>query len=221
VLIIRTENLEKYYGKNGAMVKAVDCVNMEIEEGTTNAIVGASGSGKSSLLNLLGGIDIPTEGRVLINDTDIFNMKKDKLTIFRRNNIGFIFQAYNLIPVLNAYENIILPLKLEGKKVNTKSIEELMQVLDIWGRKNHMPGALSGGEQQRVAIARALAVDPKIILADEPTGNLDTKNSEAVMQLLISSVEHYGKTLIIITHDEKIATMEDRIYKMKDGKLYD
>lgn len=215
--ILETISLKKHY-KNGAnTVKAVDSVNLTVDEGEFVAIVGTSGSGKSTLLHLIGGLDRPSDGKVLIDGKDIYGINDENLAVFRRRKIGFVFQYYNLIPVLNVWENITLPIELDGKKVDTKYITDLLKTLNIDDKKNALPSQLSGGQQQRVAIARALATRPSIVLADEPTGNLDSKNSIEVINLLRHSVKKYHQTLIIITHDEKLARMADRIIRLEDG----
>lgn len=216
--IIRTENLNKIYeGTNP--VHAVNNVNLEIEEGEFVAIVGASGGGKSTLLHMLGGLDIPTSGKVLINGKDIYKMSDEERSIFRRRSIGFIFQFFNLLPILTAKENIELAASLDGSEVDSKMVEELVKVLGLKERLNHFPNQLSGGEQQRVSIGRALAYKPEIILADEPTGNLDKKNSEIIIDLLKLFAKKYGITVVMITHDLNIASAADRIIKIEDGKI--
>lgn len=217
--ILEITNLKKYYGKEESLVKALDDVNLTIEEGEFTAIVGTSGSGKSTLLHMMGSLDRPTSGKVFIENKDIFAMNDEKLAVFRRRKIGFIFQAYNLVPVLNAWENITLPIGLDGKDVDHDYINELMNVLGILSKKNSLPNSMSGGQQQRVAIARALASKPSIILADEPTGNLDSKTAGEVISLLKMSVKKYNQTLVMITHDDKIAQMADRVIRIEDGKI--
>ncbi|AJA49915.1 ABC-type antimicrobial peptide transport system, ATPase component [Clostridium pasteurianum DSM 525 = ATCC 6013] len=217
--ILETKSLKKYYGKDENLVKAVDDINLSVEEGEFVVIIGTSGSGKSTLLNMLGGLDRPTSGKVLIENNDIFSMDDEKLAIFRRRRIGFVFQAYNLVPILNVWENVILPIGLDGKEVDEVYVRELMETLDIYHKKNSLPNAISGGQQQRTAIARALASKPSIILADEPTGNLDSKTAQEVMSLLKMSVKKYHQTLIMITHDDKIAQMGDRVIRIEDGKV--
>lgn len=217
--ILKTSELKKYYGKDERLVKALDNVNLDINEGEFTAIVGTSGSGKSTLLHLLGGLDRPTGGRVFIDGNDVYSMKDDKLAIFRRRKIGFIFQSYNLIPVLNVWENIVLPIGLDEKKVDEDYIKELMKTLGIYDKKDMFTNALSGGQQQRVAIARALSTKPSIVLADEPTGNLDSKTGQEVMNLLKLSVKKYHQTLVMITHNDKIAQMADRVIRIEDGKI--
>jgi len=219
VSILKTSGLAKTYGMNETAVKALKPTDLEIKEGEFVAIVGPSGSGKSTLLHLLAGLDKPSEGNVFINEQDIYELSENELSRYRRQNIGFIFQAFNLIPILSAEENIKLPVLMDGKKVDEGYIDELMDVLDIKERKRHLPGELSGGQQQRVSIARALANKPSIIFADEPTGNLDSKNSKEVLQLLKSTIEKYNQTLIMITHDGSIAQMADRIITISDGMI--
>jgi putative ABC transport system ATP-binding protein len=218
--ILETESLKKYYGKDANLVKAVDGVGLSIEEGKFVAIVGSSGSGKTTLLHMMGGLDRPTDGKVFIDSKDIYSMNDESLAIFRRRKVGFVFQSYNLIPVLNVWENITLPIEFDLKIVDKEFIEELMKTLNIYDKKNALPNQLSGGQQQRVAIARALATRPSIVLADEPTGNLDSKTSLEVVNLLKQSVRKYHQTLVMITHDEKLAQMADRIVRIEDGKLF-
>ena len=217
--ILETKDLCKYYGKNENQVKAVDMTNISVEKGEFAAIVGKSGSGKSTLLHLLGGLDYPTSGKVLIGGKDIFTLKEDALAAFRRRKIGFIFQSYNLISSINVWENIVLPIGLDHKRADTDFIQDILNVLGLTEKRNSMPNTLSGGQQQRVAIARALASKPDIILADEPTGNLDSQSSLNVMSLLKVSVKRYGQTLLMITHDEELAQMADRILIIEDGKV--
>lgn len=217
--ILNVVNIKKYYGKDENIVKAVDGINLNVNEGEFAAIVGTSGSGKSTLLHMMGGLDRPTCGKVFINNKDIFSMNDELLAVFRRRNIGFIFQSYNLVPILNVRENIILPIGLDGKEADKDYIDELLESLGILEKQSSMPKMLSGGQQQRVAIARALAAKPSIILADEPTGNLDSKTGQEVMSLLKASVKKYHQTLVMITHDEKIAQMSDRIIRIEDGKI--
>lgn len=219
VKILETKSLKKYYGKDANLVKAVDGIDLSIEEGKFVAIVGSSGSGKTTLLHMMGGLDRPTEGKVFIDNKDIHSMNDESLAIFRRRKVGFVFQSYNLIPVLNVWENITLPIEFDLKTVDNEFIEELMRTLNIYDKKNALPNQLSGGQQQRVAIARALATRPAIVLADEPTGNLDSKTSLEVINLLKQSVRKYHQTLVMITHDEKLAQMADRIVRIEDGKL--
>ncbi|MCI5597398.1 MAG: ABC transporter ATP-binding protein [Lachnospiraceae bacterium] len=217
--ILRTEGLKKYYGKGNSLVKALDGVNLTVEEGEFVSVVGTSGSGKSTLLHLLGGLDRPTEGKVYVGDEDIYHLKEDELTIFRRRKIGFVFQSYNLVPVLNVYENIVLPIELDGAKVDKDHIMKIMYILGLTEKVHSLPGQLSGGQQQRVAIARALATKPAILLADEPTGNLDSKTSQDVLGLMKVTGEQFGQTIVMITHNEEIAQMADRIIRIEDGKI--
>lgn len=217
--MVKTSGLAKTYGMNETAVKALKPTDLEIKEGEFVAIVGPSGSGKSTLLHLLAGLDKPSAGKVFINEQDIYELSENELSRYRRQNIGFIFQAFNLIPILSAEENIKLPVLMDGKKVDEGYIDEIMDVLDIKERRKHLPGELSGGQQQRVSIARALANKPSIIFADEPTGNLDSKNSKEVLQLLKSTIEKYNQTLIMITHDGSIAQMADRIITITDGMI--
>lgn len=219
--ILKVEELVKYYGAGENIVRAVDHTNLQIERGKFTAIVGRSGSGKSTLLHLIGGLDRPDEGKVWIEDTDIFTLKNDRLAQFRRKKIGFIFQDYNLMPSLNVWENIILPIGLDNRKVNAQDVEEILEKISLKNKKEAMPNALSGGEKQRVAIARALVTRPAVILADEPTGNLDSQTEIEVMSLLKDCVTDYGQTLVMITHDEIIAQMADRIVEIIDGKVVD
>lgn len=217
--ILKVENLTKIYGKGESQVVALDKVSFSVEKGEFVAIVGASGSGKSTLLHLLGGVDRPTEGKVYIDGKDIFSFDDDKLAIFRRRQVGLIYQFYNLIPVLNVEENITLPLSLDNRKVDEKDLDELIRLLGLEDRKNHLPNELSGGQQQRTSIGRALITHPAIILADEPTGNLDTNSSDEVVGLLKKSNTEYKQTIIMITHNPDIAKCADRILKIEDGKL--
>ncbi len=217
--ILKTTNLRKYYGSGDTVVKALDGVNLSVANGEFAAIVGTSGSGKSTLLHMLGGLDRPTDGTVEVEGHNIFSLKDDSLTIFRRRKIGFVFQSYNLVPVLNVYENIVLPIELDGNRIDTPHIESIMETLGLTGKVNSLPNQLSGGQQQRVAIARALASKPAIILADEPTGNLDSKTSLDVMGLLKVTCERFSQTMVMITHNEEIAQMADRIIRIEDGKI--
>lgn len=217
--ILKVENLTKIYGKGESQVVALDNVSFSVEKGEFVAIVGASGSGKSTLLHLLGGVDRPTEGKVYIDGKDIFSFDDDKLAIFRRRQVGLIYQFYNLIPVLNVEENITLPLSLDNRKVDEKDLDELIRLLGLEDRKHHLPNELSGGQQQRTSIGRALITHPAIILADEPTGNLDTNSSDEVVGLLKKSNTEYKQTIIMITHNPEIAKCADRILRMEDGKL--
>ena len=217
--ILKTSNLKKYYGNGENLVKAIDNANIDIKEGEFVAIVGKSGSGKSTLLHIMGGLDNPTEGKVYINDKDIFSLKEEELAIFRRRNIGFIFQNFNLIPSLNVWENITLPVRLDGKEINKPFVTDIINSLGLESKVDALPNTLSGGQQQRVAIARALVARPAIILADEPTGNLDSKTSDEVMSLLKTMIKKYNQTLVMITHDETIAQMADRVIYIEDGKV--
>lgn len=218
-MIIKTENLSKVYGKKDTKVIALDNINIEIKKGEFVAIIGASGSGKSTLLHQIGGVDRPSDGKVIINGKDIYKLNEEKLAVFRRRNIGFVFQSFNLIPVLTVEENIIMPSLLDYQKVDNEFFMDLVKTIGIENRLNHMPSELSGGQQQRVAIARALINKPSIILADEPTGNLDSETSKEIIEMLRLSVRKYNQTAIIITHDLKIAESADRIIKIKDGKI--
>lgn len=217
--VLHTKNLKKIYGDGENRVKALDGINLSIKQGEFVSIVGTSGSGKSTLLHMLGGLDRPTEGNVFVEGKDIFSMKKDALTIFRRRKIGFVFQAFNLVPVLNVYENIVLPIELDGNPVDKKYVEEVIALLGLEEKVNSMPNQLSGGQQQRVAIARALATKPAIVLADEPTGNLDSKTSQDVLSLLKITGQKFNQTIVMITHNEEIAQMADRIVHIEDGKI--
>lgn len=217
--ILKTEQLTKHYGSGDTLVKALDGVSLQVEQGELISIVGTSGSGKSTLLHMLGGLDRPTEGKVLIDGTPIFNLKDDELTIFRRRKIGFVFQSYNLVPVLNVYENVVLPIELDGGTVDTGYLQEVFSMLGLAKLQSRLPSQLSGGQQQRVAIARALATKPAILLADEPTGNLDTATSMDVLGLLKVSGETFGQTILVITHNDEIAQVADRIIRIEDGKI--
>jgi len=217
--ILRVENLSKTYGKGANKVKAVDNISFSIEKGEFVAIIGASGSGKSTLLHMLGGVDRPTSGKGFIEGKDIYTLSDDNLAIFRRRQVGLIYQFYNLIPVLNVVENITLPCSLDRKEINEKRLNDLLQTLGLENRKNNLPNQLSGGQQQRVSIGRAMMNEPAIMLADEPTGNLDSKASEEIVSLLKLSNKKYNQTVIIITHDEKIALEADRIITIDDGKI--
>lgn len=217
--ILKVENLTKTYGKGETQINAVDNISFSVEKGEFVAIMGASGSGKSTLLHLLGGVDRPTSGKVFIDGTDIYSLDNDKLAIFRRRQVGLIYQFYNLIPILNVVENITLPCELDDKKVEPKHLNELLQTLGLENRKDHLPNQLSGGQQQRVSIGRAIINNPAIMLADEPTGNLDSKASEEIISLLRLSNKKYNQTVIVITHDEKIALEADRVITIDDGKL--
>lgn len=217
--ILRVENLSKVYGKGENKVVALDDVSFSVEKGEFVAIVGASGSGKSTLLHLVGGVDRPTKGKVFIDGKNIYAMNDDKLAIFRRRQVGLIYQFYNLIPILNVEENIILPLELDNREVDKKSLKELLELLGLENRSKHLPNELSGGQQQRVSIGRALITKPAIILADEPTGNLDSKSSDEIVALLKKSNKDYNQTIIMITHNMEIAKEADRIIKIEDGRI--
>ena len=217
--MLKVENLKRYYKTNDVEVRALDGVSFDVEKGEFISIIGASGSGKSTLLHLLGGLDYPTSGKVLIDDTDIYALKDDERTIFRRRNIGFVFQAYNLLPMLNVYENIIIPFGLDGDKVDKKYVDSVIDILEISDQKYKMPNELSGGQQQRVAIARALVTKPSLILADEPTGNLDSKSSSQVVYLLKKINKELGNTILMITHDDAVAQAAEKTLRIEDGKL--
>lgn len=217
--ILRVENLCKEYGKGQTKVKALDNVSFSVEKGEFVAIVGASGSGKSTLLHLLGGVDRPNSGKVFIEGKDIYKLNDDELAIFRRRQVGLIYQFYNLIPILNVEENITLPLSLDGRKVDEKRLEELINLLGLSGRRTHLPNELSGGQQQKTSIGRAMITNPAIILADEPTGNLDSKSSDEIVTLLKKSNKDYKQTIIMITHNLEIAKVADRIITIEDGKI--
>ena len=217
--ILRVENLTKVYGKGENEVRALDGVSFSVEKGEFVAVIGPSGSGKSTLLHILGGVDRPTSGRVLMDGKDVYAQNEEQLAIFRRRQVGLIYQFYNLIPVLNVTENITLPVLMDGQKVNRDRLKELITTLGLTGRENHLPNQLSGGQQQRVSIGRALMNAPAVVLADEPTGNLDSKSSREIVELLKVSNEKYGQTLIVITHDESIALQADRILSIEDGKI--
>ena len=217
--ILNTQELVKHYGSGESVVKAVDHTSLEVRRGEFTAIVGRSGSGKSTLLHLLGGLDRPDSGKVFIEGKDIFSLKDEELAVFRRRKIGFIFQDYNLVPSLNVWENIVLPVKLDGKKIEKGYVNEIIDTLGIRTKLENLPSALSGGQQQRVAIARALAAKPAILLADEPTGNLDSKTSQDVLGLLKVTSKRFHQTIVMITHNEEIAQMADRILQIEDGKI--
>ena len=217
--ILRVENLTKVYGKGENEVRALDGVSFSVKKGEFVAVIGPSGSGKSTLLHILGGVDRPTGGRVLMDGKDVYAQNEEQLAIFRRRQVGLIYQFYNLIPVLNVTENITLPVLMDGQRVNRDRLKELITTLGLNGRENHLPNQLSGGQQQRVSIGRALMNAPAVVLADEPTGNLDSKNSKEIVDLLKISNEKYGQTLIVITHDESIALQADRIISIDDGKI--
>ena len=218
-MIAQMQGVKKNFGKGETLVKALDGVDFEIEKGEFVAILGASGSGKSTFLNLLGGLDKATEGTVIVDNNSLDDLTSDQITEFRRKHIGFVFQDYNLIPVLSVYENIVLPIRLDGRMEDVKYVGEIMELLGISNKKNFLPNQLSGGQQQRVAIARAMASKPAIILADEPTGNLDSESTTQVMELLKKSAEKYHQTIIFITHNDRLTTYCDRVLWMKDGKL--
>lgn len=217
--ILEAKNLRKVYGQGENRVHALDGVDLAVNKGEFLAIVGTSGSGKSTLLHMLGGLDRPTSGNVIVDGVPIFNLKDDELTIFRRRKIGFVFQAFNLVPMLNVYENIVLPMELDGEKVDKEFVEEIMDTLMLTKRHENLPNQLSGGQQQRVAIARALAFRPAIILADEPTGNLDSKTGQDVLSLLKVSAEKYSQTIVMITHNDEIAQLADRVIRIEDGHI--
>lgn len=217
--ILKVENLTKTYGKDATKVVALDHVSFSVEKGEFVAIVGASGSGKSTLLHLIGGVDRPTSGKVFIDDKDIFNFNDDKLAIFRRRQIGLIYQFYNLIPILNVEENITLPLSLDNREANKETLDNMIKLLGLQHRRNHLPNELSGGQQQRTSIGRALITNPTIILADEPTGNLDSKSSDEIIALLKKSNRELNQTIVMITHNMEIAKIADRIIKIEDGKI--
>lgn len=217
--ILVVKDLKKYYEMGETIVKALDGINLAIEQGEFLSIVGTSGSGKSTLLHMLGGLDVPTSGKIIVDGNDISKMSKDELTIYRRRKIGFVFQNYNLLPLMNVYENIVLPIKLDGIKPDNKYIDELLEMLGLDKKKYAMPNQLSGGQQQRVALARALATKPAIILADEPTGNLDSHTSQDVLGLIKITSERFAQTVVMITHNEEIAQMADRIIRLEDGKI--
>ena len=217
--LLRVEHLSRYYGEGIAQVKALDDVSFSVEKGESVAIMGPSGSGKSTLMHLLGGVDKPTAGQVWVQGTDLYKLSETSLAIFRRRQIGLVYQFYNLLPVLNVRENLTLPLLLDGRNVNETQLEQLAQILGIQDRMNHLPHQLSGGQQQRVSIGRALITSPALLLADEPTGNLDSKNSAEVMTLLRHFHEEKGQTLLVITHDERIACQADRLITVQDGHI--
>lgn len=217
--ILRVENLTKVYGTGENEVRALDGVSFSVEKGAFVAVIGPSGSGKSTLLHILGGVDRPTGGKVLMDGKDVYAQNEEQLAIFRRRQVGLIYQFYNLIPVLNVTENITLPVLMDGQKINQNRLAELMTILKLTGRENHLPNQLSGGQQQRVSVGRALMNAPAVVLADEPTGNLDSKSSREIVELLKVSNEKYGQTLIVITHDESIALQADRILSIEDGKI--
>ncbi|NBH25315.1 ABC transporter ATP-binding protein [Lachnospiraceae bacterium] len=219
MIILETNNLKKYYGEGESLVKALDGVDLQVEQGEFVSIVGTSGSGKSTLLHMLGGLDHPTGGSVLVDGRDISSLKEDELAIFRRRKIGFVFQSYNLVPVLNVYENIVFPIQLDGNPIDKGYVDKIVKTLGLEGKINSLPSQLSGGQQQRVAIARALAAKPAIILADEPTGNLDSATSQDVLGLLKVTARKFEQTIVMITHNEEIAQMADRMIRIEDGKI--
>lgn len=217
--ILQTHALKKYYGSGDTLVKALDGIDLSVEEGEFVAIVGTSGSGKSTLLHMLGGLDRPTSGTVTVDGKEIFSLKEEALTIFRRRKIGFVFQAYNLVPVLSVYDNIVLPIQLDGARVDRAHVDRIIQALGLESKLHSLPGQLSGGQQQRVAIARALATKPAILLADEPTGNLDTATSQDVLSLMKTMSRTFRQTMVMITHNEEIAQLADRIVRIEDGHI--
>ena len=217
--ILQTKDLKKYYGREDTLVKALDGVDLEVQNGEFVAIVGTSGSGKSTLLHMLGGLDRPTSGSVIVDGQDIFTLKDEAPTIFRRRKIGFVFQAYNLVPVLSVYDNIVLPIQLDGGTVDQGYVDQIIQALGLESKLNNLPSQLSGGQQQRVAIARALATKPAIVLADEPTGNLDTRTSQDVLSLMKVTGQKFAQTMVMITHNEEIAQLADRIVRIEDGRI--
>ena len=217
--ILQVTNLKKYYETGEIVVKALDGINLHVKKGEFLAIVGTSGSGKSTLLNMLGGLDVPTEGKIVIDGQNISGLKKDELTILRRRKIGFVFQNYNLLPLLNVYENIVLPIRLDGGREDENAVDEILDLLHLTEKKYAMPSQLSGGQQQRVAIARALSAKPSIVLADEPTGNLDSRTGQDVLGLLKVSAQKLGQTVVMITHNDEIAQLADRIIRIEDGHI--
>ena len=217
--VLSTENLKKYYGSGDNQVKALDGISLSVEQGEFLAVVGTSGSGKSTLLHMLGGLDRPTSGKVYVDGKDISGLKDDALCIFRRRKLGFVFQSYNLVPVLNVYENIVFPIELDGNETDKDYVERVIEALGLKTKLASLPGQLSGGQQQRVAIARALAAKPAILLADEPTGNLDSKTSQDVLGLLKVTGEKFGQTIVMITHNEEIAQLADRMIRIEDGRI--
>lgn len=219
--ILQTTDLKKYYGAAPNITKALDGVTLSVEQGEFVAIVGTSGSGKSTLLNMIGGLDVPTTGKVIVDGKELSMLNDEQLTIFRRRKIGFIFQNYNLVPVLNVYENIVLPVELDGDNVDKKFMDKVVRMLGLEDKQSSMPGNLSGGQQQRVAIARALVSKPAIVLADEPTGNLDSRTSNDVLGLLKATSQQFHQTLVMITHNNEIAQLADRIIRIEDGKIYE
>ena len=219
MIILQTKNLKKYYGSGDTQVRALDGVDLQVENGEFVAIVGTSGSGKSTLLHMLGGLDRPTSGSVVVDGRDLSTLKDEELTVFRRRKIGFVFQAYNLVPVLSVYENIVLPIQLDGGRLDTAYIDEVIGALGLKEKLHSLPSQLSGGQQQRVAIARALATKPAILLADEPTGNLDSRTSNDVLSLMKVTGQKFSQTMVMITHNEEIAQLADRIVRIEDGRI--
>ena len=219
MIILQTKNLKKYYGSGDTQVRALDGVDLQVENGEFVAIVGTSGSGKSTLLHMLGGLDRPTSGSVVVDGRDLSTLKDEELTVFRRRKIGFVFQAYNLVPVLSVYENIVLPIQLDGGKLDAAYIDEVIGALGLKEKLQSLPSQLSGGQQQRVAIARALATKPAILLADEPTGNLDSRTSNDVLSLMKVTGQKFSQTMVMITHNEEIAQLSDRIVRIEDGRI--
>ena len=219
MIILQTKDLKKYYGSGDTQVRALDGVDLQVENGEFVAIVGTSGSGKSTLLHMLGGLDRPTSGSVVVDGRDLATLKDEELTVFRRRKIGFVFQAYNLVPVLSVYENIVLPIQLDGGKLDAAYIDEVIGALGLKEKLNSLPSQLSGGQQQRVAIARALATKPAILLADEPTGNLDSRTSNDVLSLMKVTGQKFSQTMVMITHNEEIAQLADRIVRIEDGRI--
>ena len=217
--VLETKDLKKYYGSGDTLVKALDGVNLTVENGEFVAIVGTSGSGKSTLLHMLGGLDRPTGGSVLVEGRDIFALKDEELTIFRRRKIGFVFQSYNLVPVLSVYDNIVLPIQLDGGTIDQDYVSQVIEALGLEQKLDRLPNQLSGGQQQRVAIARALATKPAILLADEPTGNLDSRTSQDVLSLMKTTGQKFAQTMVMITHNEEIAQLSDRIVRIEDGRI--
>ena len=219
MIILQTKDLKKYYGSGDTQMRALDGVDLQVENGEFVAIVGTSGSGKSTLLHMLGGLDRPTSGSVVVDGRDLSTLKDEELTVFRRRKIGFVFQAYNLVPVLSVYENIVLPIQLDGGKLDAAYIDEVIGALGLKEKLNSLPSQLSGGQQQRVAIARALATKPAILLADEPTGNLDSRTSNDVLSLMKVTGQKFSQTMVMITHNEEIAQLADRIVRIEDGRI--
>ena len=217
--ILKAEALKKYYGKDSNTVKALDGIDLEIQQGEFVAVVGTSGSGKSTLLHMLGGLDTPTSGKVIVDGKDISAMTDEQLTVFRRRNVGFVFQSYNLVPILNVYENIVLPIELDGNTVDESFVENIIETLGLSEKKTNLPNNLSGGQQQRVAIARALATKPSILLADEPTGNLDSKTSQDVLGIMKMTSAKFHQTMVMITHNEQIAQLAHRVIRIEDGRI--